>query len=288
MKNLLTLVLKASVIALGVMVIGTVLFVGGHSAGDIKQVKWPFDGVLGKVDEPSAQRGLQVYKEVCASCHGLKQVAYRNLSEIGFTEDEIKSIASEYDVENGLPNDDGEMYMRKAKASDKFVSPFANEQEARSANGGAYPPDLSLITKARMDGPNYLYSLLQGYDEVVPDCIGAAPHHNIYKRAYYSLFGSHETEACNKLAEGMSYNKYFGATQQIAMPAPLYEDGVEYNDGTEATIEQQARDVTVFLQWAAEPEMETRKEMGVGVMFFLSVFTLFFWYAKKRVWARLK
>ena len=136
-------------------------FAAGASA-ELKQLEWPFNGVTGTFDRPSIQRGLQVYKEVCSSCHGLKQVAYRSLADVGFSVDEIKAIAAEQTVMDG-PNNDGEMFERAAKPSDKFVSPFANQQAARASNGGAYPVDLSLIVKARGDGANYLYSLLTGY-----------------------------------------------------------------------------------------------------------------------------
>lgn len=231
------------------------------SSGDtkpLKQIPWQFDGVLGTFDRQSIQRGYQIYKEVCASCHSLKQVAYRNLQDAGFSEAEVKAIAAEYSVTDG-PNDDGDMFERPAKPSDKFVSPFANEKAARASNGGAYPPDLSLITKARHDGPNYVYSLLTGYSE--------PPAHM-------------------EMMPGMNYNPYFPGGQ-IAMAAPLSEGLVTYQDGTPASLDQQARDIVNFLQWAAEPEMEHRKGMGLRVMIFLALFTLVFILAKKRVWKKV-
>ena len=224
-----------------------------------KQQVWSFDGVTGTVDRQSAQRGFQVYKEVCASCHSLRLLSYRNLEAIGFSEAEVKAIAAGASVKDG-PNDSGDMFDRPGRPSDKFVSPFANEKAARASNGGAFPPDLSLIVKARPDGANYLYSLLTGYE--------AAPgemHMNT----------------------GMSYNPYFPGSQ-IAMPNPLNEGQVTYQDGTAASVDQMSRDVVNFLQWAAEPEMEVRKQMGIKVMLYLGIFTILFYLAKKRIWSRLE
>ena len=220
---------------------------------------WQFDGVRGTVDRQSAQRGLQVYKEVCSACHGLHRVAFRNLTALGFSEAEAKEFAAGYTVQDG-PNDEGEMFERPGLPSDKFVPPFANEKAARASNNGAYPPDLSLIIKARHDGANYLHSLLTGYEE--------AP-------------------AGVELGANMHYNKFFPG-HQIAMPAPLVDGGVTYSDGTAATVDQQARDVVNFLQWAAEPEMEQRKNMGIRVLLFLAVMTVLFGIAKKRVWRSVK
>lgn len=220
------------------------------------QLIWPFDGLFGTFDRQAAQRGAQVYFEVCAVCHGAQHLYYRNLKDIGFSEAEIKAIAAKYTVKDG-PNADGEMFDRTALPSDKFVSPFANEEAARAANNGALPVDLSLITKARHDGPNYVYSLITGYSDDPP--------------------------AGFKLQDGLSYNPYFEG-HQLAMPQPLTDGQVTYMDGTHASVDQMARDVVVFLQWAAEPEMEHRKSMGLKVMMFLIIFTIFFYAAKKKVW----
>lgn len=225
-----------------------------------KEVDWAFDGVLGKVDKISAQRGFQVYKEVCAACHGLHRVAFRNLTALGFSEGEVKAIAAGYSVQDG-PNDEGEMFSRPGLPSDKFVPPFANEKAARASNGGAYPPDLSLIIKARPNGANYVYSLLTGYDEPVPEHVVPGP--------------------------GQYANPYFPGGL-LAMPAPLASGQVTYQDGTEATVAQMSHDVVTFLQWAAEPEMEHRKQMGIKVMIFLAIMTVFFYFAKKRIWANLR
>jgi len=220
---------------------------------------WPFDGVFGTFDKPAIQRGFQVYQEVCASCHGVKYLSFRNLSEIGFNEDAVKAIAAEYDVEDG-PDDEGEMFTRPGLASDRIPSPFPNDNAARASNNGALPPDLSLIAKARKGGANYLYALMTGYDDEPDDM---------------------------ELADGMSYNHYF-AGNQIAMPPPLFEDGVEYVDGTPATVEQMAEDVSHFLMWAAEPNLETRKRMGVKVMLFLIVLTALLYASKRMVWSRVE
>lgn len=241
---------------------------GGHNASDPlattalhpKKMKWEFDGFFGRFDRASAQRGYQVYKEICSACHSLKLVAYRNLTEIGFSEDEVKQIASEASVTDG-PNDEGEMFERPGLPSDHFVGPYANEQAARAANGGALPPDLSLIVKARHDGPNYVYSLITGFTD--------APE------------GFH-------MNDGKSYNPYFEG-RQISMPAPISDDGqVTYNDGTVATKEQMTIDVVNFLQFAAEPETEARKKMGARTMIFLAILFVILLAAKKAVWNKLK
>ena len=222
----------------------------------IIQQNWPFKGFFGRFDQSSIQRGFQVYKEVCASCHGIKYISYRDLKDIGYNSDDIKSIASEYEITDG-PNDEGEMYERFAKPSDKFVEPYQNKNAARAANNGAYPPDLSLITKARAGGADYLYNLLNGYREEPP--VGF------------------------ELSEGMYYNEYYPG-KQIAMPSPIMDDIVEYNDGTDATHVQIARDVTSFLAWTAEPELEVRKSLGVKTMFFLILLTIMLLGVKRKVW----
>ena len=244
---------------LTLILLSTNAVAGGGSDIQLKEVKWPFDGAFGTVDRQAAQRGYQVYKDVCAGCHALEYISYRNLQEIGFSEEEVKAIASDATVIDG-PNDDGEMFERAGRPSDRFKKPFPNEKAARAANGGAYPPNLSLITKARPDGANYLYSLLTGYEE--------APHDM-------------------KMGEGMNYNKYFPG-HQIAMAQPLSDGQIEYMDGTNASLEQMSKDVTIFLQWAAEPEMEQRKRMGIKVFAYLIIFTLLFYMAKKIIWRDVK
>lgn len=239
----------------------TLLFATGAAnaaeAPKLPAQSWPFSGVFGTFDRPALQRGFQVYKQVCKSCHAANLLAYRNLTEIGFTPQQVTEIAAEFEVEDG-PNDEGEMFIRKAVAADRFVKPFPNEAAARFANNGAYPPDLSLITKARLGGPDYLYALLIGYKDEPP--------------------------AGFELMEGMYYNEYFPG-HQIAMAPPLSEGGVDYADGTTATVEQMAKDVVTFLSWAAEPEMEERKRLGVKVMIFLVVLTALLYALKRKIWA---
>jgi ubiquinol-cytochrome c reductase cytochrome c1 subunit len=224
-----------------------------------KKVVWPFEGLLGKFDKQSAQRGFQVYKEVCAPCHSMKHMAYRNLEEIGFSKEEVKEIASQYTLTDG-PNNSGEMFERAALPSDRFVSPFPNEQASRYANNGAYPPDLSLIVKARPNGANYIFSLLTGYRE---------PPKNF------------------ELTDGLYYNPYFPG-KQIGMPQPLSDAQVNYTDGTNPSIEQMSRDLVIFFQWSAEPEMEYRKSMGIKVLAFLLIFTVMFYIVNKRIWSTIK
>lgn len=229
------------------------------AAGNVtapESIDWSHNGPFGTFDRAATQRGLLVYKEVCAGCHSLKYVAFRTLADIGLSEEEVKAFAAESDVTDG-PDEDGEMFTRPAKPSDKFPSPFANENAARAANGGAAPPDLSLMTKARNGASNYLYSLLTGYADA-PDGV--------------------------ELAEGMSYNPYFTG-HQIAMPPPLSDDAVEYADGTKATVDQMAYDVVSFLAWTAEPEMEDRKRLGVKVVLFLVLFSILMYAVKRKVWA---
>ncbi len=225
-----------------------------------KQLEWSFSGPFGTVDEQAAQRGFQVYREVCASCHGLEGVAFRTFTEIGFSADEVKALAAEYSVMDG-PNDDGEMVERPGRPSDYYPNPYPNENAARAVNNGAYPPNLSLIVKARADGANYVYSLLTGYDEPMPEGM--------------------------KMGEGQHYNPYM-AGEKIAMAAPLIEGAIDYQDGTEASVEQMAYDVTNFLQWTASPEMEARKRLGLKVILFLIIFTGFSYVAMKRIWADVK
>lgn len=247
---------KASLAAASLLVAAPV-----YANSEVKpphQMQWSFDGVFGTFDRASIQRGVQVYKEVCSACHGLSRVPFRRLSEVGFSEAETKALAAEYTFSDG-PNDDGDMFDRPGRPSDKFPSPYTNEKQARATNNGAYPPDLSLIIKARPDGANYVYSLITGYEDAPKDV---------------------------ELADGQHYNPYFPGGK-IGMPAPIEDDKVEYQDGTKATKDQIAHDIVNFLQWAAEPEMEVRKRMGVKVMLFLSVFTILFYLAKKRVWRDL-
>lgn len=223
------------------------------------KMSWSFHGLFGTFDRAAAQRGFQVYKEVCAACHSLHLVAYRNLQDLGFSEAEVKAIAAGYQFVDG-PNDAGEMFERPGRASDRFHKAFPNDNAARAGNNGALPPDLSLIVKARPDGHNYVNALLgHGYEKAPADV---------------------------QLADGQHYNKYFPG-HKIAMPQPLNEGQVTYADGTKATVEQMAHDVTTFLAWAAEPELERRHQLGLQVILFLIVATGVFYAAKRRIWKDL-
>ncbi len=233
---------------------------GSAMAADMPEVPeqdWSFDGLFGTFDRASVQRGFQVYKQVCSNCHAMKFVAYRNLEKIGFRPDQVQAIAAEYEVQDCC-DDDGEPFDREARPADAFVSPFANEKAARAANNGAYPVDLSLVAKARVGGSDYIYALLTGYPEEPPEDV--------------------------ELMEGMNYNEYFPG-HQIAMAQPIWGDDVEFADGTEATLEQTAKDVTAFLSWAASPELEERKRMGVKVLLFLIVFTAMLYAVKRKIWS---
>lgn len=240
--------------------IGLVLGLG-HAASAAEGVavpsrSWAFEGIVGTYDRAAAQRGFQVYQAVCAGCHGVRFLAFRNLLDIGLDEETVRAVAAEHTVMDG-PDDAGEMFERPGRLSDRWPSPFANEQAARAAMGGAYPVDLSLITKARPQGPDYLSALLTGY---------------------------HEPPADMEVPDGLYYNAYFPG-HLIAMPPPLSDGAVDYADGTEATVAQMASDVTYFLMWLAEPKLEERKQTGVKVVLFLIVLTALLFAYKRRVWA---
>ncbi len=255
--------IKKNLLAASVLLTGAFFASDGAKAAggavDLLHKDWSHDGVFGKYDKAAAQRGFQIYREVCAGCHSLDFIAFRNLQDLGFNVDEVKALAAEYEVTDG-PDDEGEMFERPGKPFDYLPAPYPNENAARAANGGAYPPDLSLIAKARPDGTNYVYSLLQGYSDEPPAGV--------------------------EISDGMSYNAYF-AGHQIAMAQPLYEEGVEYTDGTTPTLEQHAADIATFLTWTAEPKLEERKGMGLKVMIFLVILTGLFYATKRKIWADL-
>ncbi len=223
---------------------------------------WSFKGYFGKFDRASLQRGYQVYAEVCASCHSLKYLSYRNLAEKGgpeFSKEQAKAIAANFEVTDG-PNDDGDMFVRPAKLSDKFVNPYQNDKEAMASNGGAYPPDMSVLIKARSGGADYIYSLLLGYEDPPNDVI---------------------------LDEGVYYNKYMYGNM-IKMPNPLSDDLIEYNDGTKATEEQMAKDLVTFLAWTAEPHLEARHKIGFKAIIYLIILSILAYFSMKRLWSRVE
>ena len=256
MKNILKLI---SIIILFCVTSANVI-----SAEKVEYLKtdWTFKGLFGKFDRASLQRGYQVYTEVCAACHSMKYLSYRNLSEKGgpeFSVAQAKAIAATFEVTDG-PNADGDMFQRPGKLSDKFVMPYENVKAAEAANGGAYPPDMSVLVKARGGGVDYIYSLLQGYED--------AP-------------------SGMTLDDGVHYNKYMYGNK-IKMSAPLSDDIVEYSDGTKATVEQMSKDVTTFLMWAAEPSLEARHQMGFKAIIYLIILTILVYFSMKRIWSRVK
>jgi ubiquinol-cytochrome c reductase cytochrome c1 subunit len=245
-----------------------IIFLGAsynsNAAEKVEYLKtdWTFKGLFGKFDRGALQRGYQVYTEVCSSCHSMKYVSYRNLTEKGgpeFSEEQVKAIAASFEVMDG-PNADGEMFTRPGKLSDKFVMPYENVKAAQAANGGAYPPDMSVLVKARGGGVNYIYSLLQGYEDPPADVT---------------------------LDEGVHYNKYMYGNK-IKMANQLSDGLVEYVDGTEASVEQMSKDVTTFLMWTAEPHLEARHQMGFKAIVYLIILTTLVYFSMKRIWSRVK
>jgi ubiquinol-cytochrome c reductase cytochrome c1 subunit len=241
---------------------------------------WSFEGLFGTFDRGALQRGFQVYKDVCAACHGMRQLYYRNLMDIGLTEEQVKNVAASVEVDDG-PNDEGKMFTRPGRPSDRFKSPFPNANAARFANNGALPPDLSLITKAREGGASYVFGILTGYKESPPPPEESACRVTEEKKGADGKVTKVVTAP--EVREGQFYNAHMPGCI-IAMPPPLAENGVTYADGTPATIEQQTVDVSTFLAWAAEPELETRHRTGVKVLLFLFVLTGMLFALKKKIW----
>ena len=243
------------------------LFVASLNSNAAEKVEylktdWSFKGPFGKFDRAALQRGYQVYQEVCSSCHSMKYLSYRNLVEEGgpeFSVEQAKAIAASFEVKDG-PNADGEMFMRPGRLSDKFVMPYENEKAAQAANGGAYPPDMTVLVKARGGGVDYIYSLLQGYED---------------------------PPAGVTLDDGVYYNKYMYGNK-IKMSNQLSDGLVEYSDGTNASVEQMAKDVTTFLMWTAEPHLETRHKMGFKAIVYLIILTVLVYFSMKRIWSRIE
>ena len=226
------------------------------------KVDWSFKGLTGTFDRASLQRGFQVYKEVCASCHSMQYLSYRNLGEPGgpeFSEEEVKAIAASFEIEDG-PDSQGEMFTRPGKPSDKFKSPYPNVQAASAANGGAYPPDMSVLVKARKGGADYIYSVLMGYEDPPSGMI---------------------------LDDGVYYNKYMPGNK-IKMSQPLMSGAVEYIDGTVSSEEQMSKDVVAFLAWAAEPHLEARHKIGFRAIVYLLIITVLVYFSMKKLWSRIE
>jgi ubiquinol-cytochrome c reductase cytochrome c1 subunit len=243
-----------------------------------KDIAFTFEGPFGSFERGQLQRGYKVYKEVCAACHAMRLVHFRNLADPGgpgFSEEQAKTLAAEAQVQDG-PDDSGEMFQRAGLPSDRFPSPFANDQAARAANGGALPPDLSLITKSRegwhgtltqllhgIGGPQYVYSVLTGYQDPPAELAGEKP-------------------------EGKFYNPYYAAGHWIGMPPPLSDGQVTFDDGAPNTVDDMSRDVSAFLAWAAEPKMEARKQLGFQVMIYLLALAALLYLTKRKVWAAVQ
>tara|TARA_B100000989_G_scaffold246809_1_gene194038 strand:+ start:305 stop:1084 length:780 start_codon:yes stop_codon:yes gene_type:complete len=252
---------------LRILLISTLFFSFSFKTSAAEKVEyletdWSFKGLFGKFDRAALQRGYQVYTEVCSSCHSMKYLSYRNLTEKGGPEFSIaqgKAIAASFEVTDG-PNDDGEMFTRPGKLSDKFVMPYENVKAAQAANGGAYPPDMSVLVKARGGGVDYIYSLLQGYEDPPAGVI---------------------------LDDGVYYNKYMYGNK-IKMSNQLSDGLVEYSDGTISTVQQMSKDVTTFLMWSAEPHLESRHRMGFKVIIYLTILTILVYFSMKKIWSRIE
>ncbi len=267
---------RLSLAAAGLVLLGG-WAVAAEGQKDAKDVSYSFEGLFGHFDKGQLQRGYKVYMEVCAACHAMKYVSFRNLAEPGgpgFSEEQVKALAATFTVKDG-PGEDGEMFDRPGVPSDRFPSPFANEKAAAVANGGAVPPDLSLITKSRagwygtlehlihgIGGPEYVYSVLTGYEEPPAELKPEQP-------------------------EGKAYNPYFASGHWISMAPPLVDGQVTFDDGAPNTVSDMARDVSAFLAWTAEPKLEERKSMGFMTMIYLAVLALLLFLVKKKIWARV-
>jgi cytochrome c1 len=254
------------------MALSVALVVPAFAGEDLTQpqpprdAKWSFDGVFGTYDRSALQRGFQVYKEVCAACHGLNLVAFHDLAAPGgpgFTAAQAKAIAAGYKIA-AEPNEDGDIFddkgnrlTRSGTLADHFPPPFANDAAARANNSGALPPDLSLIVKARQGGANYVYSILTGFNQKVP--------HGV------------------TVPDGKYYNPYFPG-RTIAMPPPLNQGSVSFNDGTPTTVTNEAKAVVTFLTWASAPELEARHRIGLQVLAFLVLLAGLLFLSYRKVW----
>lgn len=246
---------------------------------------WSFSGPLGTFDRAQLQRGFKVAKEVCATCHSMSLLRFRNLSQPGgpeFSTGQVTALAATYQITDG-PNEQGEMFQRPGRPADAFPAPFPNEQAARAANGGAYPVDLSVIAKARTyerGFPTFIFDIFTQYQEQGPDYIHAL------------LTGYREPPEGVTLLPGQNYNTYMPG-HLLAMPKPMSDGQVEYPKGPDGkspvpeTVDQYAKDVAAFLVWAAEPHLEARKRLGLQVMAFLIIFGALLYYTKKKIWSRM-
>ncbi|OXE35888.1 MAG: cytochrome c1 [Phenylobacterium zucineum] len=265
-------------------------FIGGPTLAATTQeepraVHWSFQGPLGKFDQAQLQRGYKVYREVCSACHSMNLMSFRNLGQKGgpFYDPEfknpndnpyVKSIAKDYQI-NDIDSETGDVVKRPGTSADRFPNPFPNEPAARASNGGALPPDLSDMAKAREGGPAYIYSILTGYEDAPKGLsVPAGKYFNPYMPGDVSGFWSGNP---NKVPVGGF----------IAMPPPLTPDKVSFDDGTKSTVEQQAKDVAAFLTWASDPKTEERKSFGLAAMIYLLIFSGLLYVSYRRIWANV-
>lgn len=250
-------------------------FAASYPINKPREVDWSFAGPFGTFDKGQLQRGLKVYVEACSACHSMDLVAFRTLADFGYSEEQVKAFAANYEVEDG-PNDEGEMFTRTAIPADYFPSPFPNQAAAAYANNGAAPPDFSLLAKARYverGFPQFVFDIFTGYSESGPNYI------------YSLLTGYQEPPAGVEVPEGAHYNPYFIAGSALAMAQPISDGQVSYDDGSPETLDQYSKDVAAFLMWAAEPHMEDRKQTGFMVILFLAIFSSLMYLTKKAVFA---
>jgi ubiquinol-cytochrome c reductase cytochrome c1 subunit len=239
-----------------VLLLATASSVLAQETPPLPHQQWSFDGIFGTYNLAAMQRGFQVYKQICSACHPVNHLYFRDLTALGYTPDQVKAIAAGYQVTDG-PNDQGQMYKRPGRPSDPIPGPFPNDEAARAANGGALPPDLSMVVKAREGGPDYVFAILNGFKNPPPGF---------------------------QVPSGKYYNEYF-AGHLISMPPPLSDGAVTFADGTKATVPQMAHDVVTFLSWAAEPNLDARHRIGARVFLFLIVGIGIFYAAKRKIWA---
>lgn len=244
----------------GALAAATVTMASAQEAPEPAKQSWSFNGAFGTYDRASLQRGFEIYRQVCSTCHSMNLLSYHDLSGIGYNEAEIKAIAASVSVPDE-PNDEGEIVDRPGRPSDHFKAPFANSKAAQTANNGALPPDQSLIVRGRKGGPDYIYALMTGFKDSAP------PGDN--------------------MPDGMYYNTAFPGNH-IAMPPPLSDDSVAYTDGTKATLQQEAKDIATFLNWTSDPTLEERHRLGARVMIFLAVLATVMYFVKRKVWSKIE
>ncbi len=243
-----------------------------------KHAHWSFAGPFGHWDLGQLQRGLKIYTEICAACHSMDLIAFRNLKDLGYTDEQVKAFAAEYEITDG-PNPEGEMFERPGKPSDRFPGPYANSVEAANANNGAAPPDFSLLAKARAPErgfPTFIFDVFVLYAENGSDYI------------YSLLTGYQDAPEGMEISEDTYYNPYFIGGKALAMAPPLEDDSVDYDDGSPQTVDQYSKDIAAFMMWAAEPTLVERKSMGFKVMLFLIVLSILVYFTKKSIYANLK